>query len=48
MGQFIKVLLAIDKVQTVPQGALECRPVLYMYHSNFMKAIVSDNIMKQR
>ncbi len=25
MGQFRKVLLAIDKVHTVPQRALDCR-----------------------
>ncbi len=28
MGQFSKVLLAIDKVHTVPQRALDCRPGL--------------------
>ncbi len=28
MGQFSKVLLAIDKAYTVPQRALECRPGL--------------------
>ncbi len=26
MYQFIKVLLAVDKVHTVPQMALDCRP----------------------
>ncbi len=28
MAQFNKVLLAIDKVHTVPQRALDCRPGL--------------------
>ncbi len=28
MGQFSKVLLAIDKAHTVPQRALDCRPDL--------------------
>ncbi len=28
MGQFRKVLLAIDKVHTVPQRALDCGPGL--------------------
>ncbi len=28
MGQFRKVLLAIDKAHTVPQRALDCRPGL--------------------
>ncbi len=28
MGQFIKVLLAIDKLHTVPQRALDFRPGL--------------------
>ncbi len=26
MGQFIKVLLAIDNVHTVPQRDMDCRP----------------------
>ncbi len=32
MGQFIKVLLAIDKVQTLPQMALDCGPGLGGIH----------------
>ncbi len=28
MGQFSKVLLAIDKVHTIPQRALDCGPGL--------------------
>ncbi len=38
MGQFIKVLLAVDKAHTVPQSALGCRPGLcglnYVYGHN--------------
>ncbi len=29
MGQFSKVLLAIDNAHTVPQRAHDCRPGLY-------------------
>ncbi len=41
MGQFSKVLLAIDNAHTLPQRALDCGPSLGGRRGTFIKGEVS-------